>query len=282
MFTFAPQTVEQYTAAYPQLAQALGSSRTQPGKLEIELLNQVVGSEKQHHEHYYNPGSLGIPGIFFLVGFASILGAKRSIEIGTASGFSAAMLTAAMVNGYEERQEALPKTLLHTVDRKDKCLFDGSKPIGFMIQKMVPHLAQHIQLNCLQDASLCASLVEKESIDFAFIDGNHQHPWPLLDVLYLLPLMKPGSWFMLDDVDLPDLYDATLARRGPRYVLESWPFATVRGSNVAALYLPESDLGWIPDWVKQLLQKPLEVSESGWKRYRKMIDELVENLMVAV
>ncbi len=124
---------------------------------------------------------------------------------------------------------------------------------------------------------MAPSFFGPKELSFAFIDGNHQHPWPLIDLLHLLPLMRPGSWIVLDDINMPDLCPGPKVRYGPRYVFEAWPGARLPGFNVGAVQVP-ADLEELRPMVVKLLEIPFEVSQSGLKRYRSQLDTLVEGL----
>ena len=42
---------------------------------------------------------------------------------------------------------------------------------------------------------------EQNKIDLAFVDGQHTHPGPLIDVLFLLPFMKKGGLIVFHDIN---------------------------------------------------------------------------------
>ncbi len=265
------RNAEQYVANYPALARLLGSDRTQPHEGELALVAEAAGGRR------YHAGSMGTEDMFFMTALIRILQPRQALEIGTASGASAAMMVRAIAQGYAERGEALPATLLHTIDRKDRCLFDETQPIGFQVAELTPELADRVAIHTLGDSSLAASFFDPQGLSFAFVDGNHQHPWPLIDLLHLLPLMHPGGWIVLDDINLPDFYPGPAARYGPRYLFEAWPAARLSGLNVGAVQVP-ADPESLRPMVELLLEKPFEVSQSGWKRYRKQLDALKAKL----
>lgn len=45
----------------------------------------------------------------------------------------------------------------------------------------------------------CASLYENESLDFVFIDGNHEYEYVYKDIAMYLPKIKPGGFIGGDD-----------------------------------------------------------------------------------
>ena len=78
---------------------------------------------------------------------------------------------------------------------------------------------------------------------------------------------------MLDDINQPDYHPGADARFGPRHVFEAWPAAHFAGMNVGAVQIPE-ELSTLQPALSALLEKPFEVSESGWKRYRQQLEGL--------
>ena len=75
---------------------------------------------------------------------------------------------------------------------------------------------------------------------FAFVDGNHQHPWPLHDVLQLQRLM-PRGWILLHDIDLPGAGRARAAESrlppsyGAKHVFDFWPERKIAAGNIGAI-----------------------------------------------
>lgn len=168
------RNARQYVTNYPALARALGSERTQPDRGELALLADAAEGRR------YHAGSMSTDDMFFMTALVSIPQPRQALEIGTASGASAALVARATGRGYEERGEELPEILLHTIDRKDRCLFDETQPIGFLVAQIAPELADRVKIHTLGDSSMAASFFGPKELSFAFIDGNHQHPWPLI------------------------------------------------------------------------------------------------------
>ena len=141
-------------------------------------------------------GMLSEPEIFFAGAIASILRPRLTVEIGTGSGSSAAILARVICLRRAELGQSYSGPLLHTIDNKTHCL-NAAEPIGFAIELLAPAMRDHIALHLLRDSSDCGQIVNGAGIDFAFVDGNHSHPWPLCDVLHLQKLMKDGGWILI-------------------------------------------------------------------------------------
>jgi hypothetical protein len=116
-----------------------------------------------------------------------------------------------------------------------------------------------------------ASLLPPGWGQFAFVDANHAHPWPLVDVLHLAPVMRPGSWIVLHDIGLAERAveetqslngeAANYRVRGAQYLFEFWPYEKVRGVgdcwNVGAVRLPPEGR-WNPRALADLAAIPWE------------------------
>ena len=46
----------------------------------------------------------------------------------------------------------------------------------------------------------------QDEIRFLFIDANHRHPWPTLDLLGALDYLAPGATVVLHDINLPVIH----------------------------------------------------------------------------
>jgi predicted O-methyltransferase YrrM len=119
------------------------------------------------------------------------------VEVGTASGVSAAIMAAALTAIRSDWQ-------IHTLDVAQTCYFDESKLVGQAAFEMLgeePRLSVHRGAN-VRDLSRILSGVR---VDFAYIDGSHSSPWAAVDLLGLLPFLSSNAVVALDDVELPFL-----------------------------------------------------------------------------
>jgi hypothetical protein len=103
-------------------------------------------------------------------------------------------------------------------------------------------------------------LLDGQRIGFAIIDGSPTHPWPVADLLALLPVLAPGAWIALRDISV--LWDADSPRPGygSSYLFEAWPGEKRRSGalgRVGAIRLP-LDLATVPALVANALQRPWE------------------------
>ena len=58
-------------------------------------------------------------------------------------------------------------------------------------------------------------------LDLVLLDGPHAYPLPQLEFVYLFPQVRVGGWFVLDDLQIPSVYELFhFLRREPAVVLE--------------------------------------------------------------
>ncbi|MBA3960881.1 MAG: class I SAM-dependent methyltransferase [Chthoniobacterales bacterium] len=271
MTTFHLPNAETYLAEYDRLADSLGVPHRAPAPGEVEFLREVTVRER------FPFSMMTGAELFFAGGVASLLAPRLAIEIGTASGFSAAVLGKVIAMRAHESGRPLTGPLLHTIDLKTEDKRATTQPIGYAIAQVTPELQSQIVVHPLRDSTYARELVRGDELTLAFVDGNHQHPWPLHDVLQLQSLM-PSGWILLHDIDLPHFAgDAYTPRFGAKYVFDSWPDKKIGAGNIGAIKLPENrrSLGQL---VAHLRELPSEVSPNGWKKRWQEIDALLPRL----
>jgi Methyltransferase domain len=148
------------------------------------------------------------------------------LEIGVASG-----LTTAIVRGF---LSAIGSGRIIGVDIDSKFYADQTKPVGYFVEQLADeHCTASVDLRFPATASSVPGLLQVgEKIDLALIDGDHQHPWPTLDLLALLPVMNEVcSGIFLHDINLyrgfhqketyscPDLQTEI----GPKFLIDQFP-----------------------------------------------------------
>jgi len=119
------------------------------------------------------------------------------VEVGTASGMSTAILAHALELSGQGR--------LFTYDLRERFYEDETRLVGDAAREMVPpEVLERITFR--NPAVAIDAGREHKAVDFAFIDGNHRHPWPALDLLALLDALPPGAEVALHDINLPIRY----------------------------------------------------------------------------
>jgi predicted O-methyltransferase YrrM len=173
------------------------------------------------------------------------------VEVGVASGFSSAVLLSAMhaLSGDGWR--------LYSCDTVDACYFNRDYPVGEAARELLPDVSNWT-LRTGIDAYQASRQLPFQAVDFTFIDACHLHPWPVLDLLALLPALRPGSWVCLHDIRLPEIRDD--GGSGPQHLFRLWPgekFSEETHANIGAIRLPD-DLSQVSEWVAPVLGEAWE------------------------
>jgi hypothetical protein len=153
------------------------------------------------------------------------------VEIGCASGLSTAMIGAML--------EKIGPAAICSFDLGKRFYADPSKPVGYLIAEAAPRTRVSIEL---VTGRACLAVPERYApgtIDFCFIDASHQHPWPLIDTLVVLPLMREGAYVVHHDPQMAT--NPSTHATGPKLLQLLLPpeVAVPFASRVA----PETDLG---------------------------------------
>ena len=82
-----------------------------------------------------------------------------------------------------------------------------------------------------------------DSLRFVFIDADHTHPWPTLDLLALLDVVAPGGEVILHDINLPVINPA-FQDWGAKYLFDGAPVEKLTDesrtpANIGSLIVPE-------------------------------------------
>lgn len=148
-------------------------------------------------------GSLSFEGAKFL--FRSVLHARVStvIEIGTATGLSASLQCYAL--DLASRAGSIDSNFrVLSYDISSFWHRDQSKRVGAAAQEFLPPaLLPHLEFRNPVKAAEVKRDFGRDQIGFLFIDGNHQHPWPTLDLLAVLDCLREGAMVVFDDINLP-------------------------------------------------------------------------------
>lgn len=157
------------------------------------------------------------------------------VEIGVAAGTSSAALLYALDQGPG------PRRALHSVDVRATCYFNPEYATGAACREMYPAPRSWWFLYTNADARRLVAQCLPGVVDLIFVDGNHGHPWPLLDVLHLAPVARPEAWVALHDLALPRLYPQ-FQTYGPGWLFAAWPGEKIAGTgeaeNIGAVRLP--------------------------------------------
>jgi predicted O-methyltransferase YrrM len=229
----------------------------------------VVPAERRGLEHLLasqrnSSGAIGVGDLLFLHAFVNVLAPDRVVEIGTLSGFSAAVMADAVAQHLRPESESV---IVDTIDLNERCLTDPTKPVGFEIPQLVPHLSSRIHVHAGQDARHVEQIARAGELQLVFIDADHQHPRPTLDLIRVSRFVRPGGWVVVHDIDLGSLGEKMRtagtpfdhgAPFGAQWLFEAWPFGKISGGNIGALRLPSNVRDLVP-FALAMLRIPSEL-----------------------
>lgn len=274
------KSFEQFEIKYRQLAEELGRPGKIPAPGEMDFLHAMVDRDDIRH-----PGGIGSRDYFFLTALVSILAPRRVIEIGTLTGFSAAIIAAAIhrQHGSAPTGAGAPssrdRTTVETIDAHTHCGIDQSRPIGFEIPELIPDLVHTVRVHTGRHSDFVREIAARDEFGLAFIDADHRHPWPLLDLLRLAPYVEGGGWILLHDIQLGTYgRDQRVASQaveggmpyGAEWLFDRWPFRKIRSFHIGAIELPSRKDSLIP-FALDLLQRPFEISGRSAEHARRAL-----------
>ena len=261
---------EQYETKYTTLATILDRPGKIPPPSEMDFLHAMVDRDDIRHA-----GGIGSRDYFFLTAMVSILAPRRVIEIGTLTGFSAAVIAAAI-----HRQHGNNGGIaVETVDTRTHCSIDETRLVGFEIPELIPDLISTVRVHTGRDSEFAQELGAHEKFGLAFIDADHRHPWPLLDVLRLTPCLQAMGWILLHDIQLGT--HGKKARQagermeggtpyGAEWLFDRWPFRKIRSFHIGAIELPADTAALIP-FALDLMDQSFEITGKAVKRARRAL-----------
>ncbi|HYJ05429.1 MAG TPA: class I SAM-dependent methyltransferase [Chthoniobacterales bacterium] len=282
------KSFEHFEVKYRRLAAELDHPGKIPAPGELDFLHAMVDRDDIRH-----PGGIGSRDYFFLTALVSILAPRRVIEIGTLTGFSAAIIAAAIhrQHGAGPTGAGTPssreRVTVETIDAHTLCSIDETRPIGFEIPELIPDLVSTVRLHAGRESDFVRELAARDEFGLAFIDADHRHPWPLLDVLRLAPYVKGGGWILLHDIQLGTYGEDQCAAGqsleggtpfGAEWLFDRWPFRKIRSFHIGAIELPSSKDALVP-FALDLMQEPFEITGKSATRVRRSLYEAVTDLL---
>lgn len=142
---------------------------------------------------------------------------RNVAEIGCASGMSSCILASLM--------SSAGGGTLNSFDLLERYYVNPEKPVGYLLDEAPPHPGVSVTIH---PGKTCLDVAEHIDgpIDLCFIDAAHKHPWPLIDTLGVLPLMKPGGIIIHHDLQMFRTTEGNSYANGPKMVLALAPPAT--------------------------------------------------------
>lgn len=160
----------------------------------------------------WSPSAIDGHDALFLACLLLGTGDTSVVEVGCASGFSTRFL-AQLLNTGQGNQ-------LDSFDVLDHYYADPDKPVGYLLSEAghFANITPQIHAGC---TSLDVRGHIKGPIDLCFIDAGHMHPWPTIDTLAILPLMRPGGIIVHHDLQM--FRGRTDHQTGPKILLDQTP-----------------------------------------------------------
>ena len=194
----------------------------------------------------------------------------RVIEIGTASGVSTAVILRALADCWGEEAFRRGSPRVFSYDISPYCYFDAGRKVGSAAFEMEPQLTSALRLLHGKTAIDAERTFRNAPLQLVFIDADHRHPFPTLDMFTILPALAPGAWILLHDVNLPAFADEYEARTGEKVewhhhgaknLFDHWPYQKLKGlggaSNIGAVRIPQEGRVSV-DLVRSILRLPWE------------------------
>ncbi len=196
-------------------------------------------------------GSISREDARFLDGIIQEVRPDQVYEVGVASGASSAVILSSMaIYG------GLSQVWLHSYDVADFCYFDRARALGDAACAMVPDLLNHWKLNANTTALDIPHVHAPGTKSLYFLDANHSHPWPALDLIALLPGLQTGDHVVLHDIGPVRQASGHFADHGTQWFFEDWQgerlAPDVRLPNIGAIIIPEDKRLILASLVKTL------------------------------
>jgi len=169
-------------------------------------------ARREKFERFKMPGSgnVNLRDITFLHEMIKENTPKTFLELGVASGFSTAFIIEALA-------EHSPTCTYVAIDQAHHYYLDESKPVGFLIDEMIDTIRIDFSLHTDAWVADAVAYFNGRPIDAAFIDANHAHPWPTIDTMLLIPLLRLGAEVGYHDIELYKVQPEPVAI-GPHYL----------------------------------------------------------------
>jgi predicted O-methyltransferase YrrM len=202
-------------------------------------------------------GSLSFEDTRFLL--SELLDAPSSpvVEIGTATGFSTAVLALGLE--VAARAGVVPDDFaVVSYDLSETLYYDSSKRVGEVARLLLPPaLLAHVDFVAPGTAVTARGRHGPDSVGFVFVDGAHRHPWPTLDLIALLDCLRPGARVVLHDIELP-VRDARFRGWGVKHLFDDLSLPKRRSvdsiPNVGSIRVPEDKDAFRDDLLRTLYE----------------------------
>lgn len=187
---------------------------------------------------------------------------RSFIELGTSSGLSTGLIARMLHDNGGER--------LVSVDVSEGFYRDESRPSGFLVPDLYDGDRVTVELRSPLTSVDVASW--DDTFEMGFVDGSHQHPWPMVDTLCLRPRLTGSRILFQHDLNL---YKRGPKARGvgPKYLYDQFPEShrTRYEANRGNLFSLSLDLP--TDQLESLAAEAFALpwTAPDWKRHRPVV-----------
>ena len=142
---------------------------------------------------------------------------RNVVEIGCASGLSTCVLASLI--------SSVGGGTLNSFDLMERFYANPAKQVGYLLDEAPPHDGVNVTVH---RGKTCLDVADHVTgpVDLCFIDAAHKHPWPLIDTLAILPMMKPGGLVIHHDLQMFRSGEGYEHANGPKMVFILAPPAT--------------------------------------------------------
>lgn len=186
------------------------------------------------HEEFWRPGwgSVTPDEVLYFQELIERHRPESFIEIGTASGLSGGLI-ARLLDEHGGRRFV-------TIDHDNSFFGDPTQENGFQLPLIYP--GGRVEVTRLPFTTAVDVPGRGETFEMAFVDANHQHPWPLMDTLCLYPVMTGPRIVLEHDLDLYRKQSGKIFGIGPKYLYDQFPHthrdrSTANNGNLFSLSL---------------------------------------------
>lgn len=187
------------------------------------------------------------------------------LEIGMASGLSGGLLATIMEdNGGES---------FSSIDYDNTFFGDSSRENGFLIEEIYTGSKVQVNKHPFTTSPDLAKL--EKQFEMAFIDANHQHPWPMIDTLCLFPYMTGEKIVIHHDLKLYKNQDVVYGI-GPKYLYDQFHTSQridsdANQGNIYALRLDGVDIDY-------MISAAINAFSMPWTLRHPLSPEIIETV----
>lgn len=170
---------------------------------------------KSLYDQFWEPGfrSISLGEARFINGLIAFFRPKHFLEIGMASGFSTGIIARGL--------EANGGRSLLSIDHDDTFFADTKKRNGFIFDEIYNGDVLKVEL---KKFTISPDLRKTgKRFDMAFVDANHQHPWPTIDMMCVWPFMTGKRIMIHHDLRLFRHQKSAYLGIGPKFLYDQFP-----------------------------------------------------------